>query len=315
MCGMNKEFFLGAIFGTSFLGFCLLYLRMGKVRLLSRLLNRTREGMESSARQRLLADRIRLGEFERRHSLWMYLEKQLHYSGLHIRFPNLTVEKGIAVVLFCEVLVFLGGSFLFGKTFGFLACGVIFLCLWILVIYRKAVMMRKVNENLLKFLDFCGNYSISVGEVTGVLEQVSLYVEDPLKTVLNECYVEAKITGDTGMALLAMAEKVEHPMFKEIVGNMEISIRYCADFKALVASSRRSVREYLRMREERRGILREASINMGLLLLMSVCVMLAVDCLLDGSIWRLLLFSVPGHIALGIIAGIVVLFFNKVYKL
>ena len=105
MCGMNKEFFLGAIFGTSFLGFCLLYLRMGKVRLLSRLLNRTREGMEASARQRLLADRIRLGEFERRHSLWMYLEKQLHYSGLHIRFPNLTVEKGIAVVLFCEVLV------------------------------------------------------------------------------------------------------------------------------------------------------------------------------------------------------------------
>ena len=69
------------------------------------------------------------------------------------------------------------------------------------------------------------------------------------------------------------------------------------------------------MREERKGMLREASINMGLLLVMSIFVMFAVDGLVDGSIWHVLLYSVPGHIALGIVGGIFVLFLSKICRM
>ena len=136
----------------------------------------------------------------------------------------------------------------------------------------KAGEMRSVNENLLEFLNFLGNYSITAGEVTSIFGQVSKYVEEPMKSALEQCSYEAQTTGDAGLALLAMAEKIEHPKFKEVVHNMEVSIRYCADFKILVDTSRRSVREYLRMGEDRKGMLREAVINMLMLLLANTIV-------------------------------------------
>ena len=133
------------------------------------------------------------------------------------------------------------------------------------------------NENLLKCLNFLGNYSLTAGEITMILGQVSRYVEEPLKGALEECAYEAQTTGDSSLALLSMAERIEHPKIKELARNLEISIRYMADLTTLVDSSRRSAREYLRMEEERKGMLREAGINMALLLGMSVFALLTVD--------------------------------------
>ena len=130
---------------------------------------------------------------------------------------------------------------------------------------------------------------------------------------MEECAYEAQMTGDHSTALLTMAEKVEHPKFKELARNLEISIRYMADLKMLVDSSRRSVREYLRTEEERKGMLREAAINMGLLVAMSAFALLTVDRLIDVSVWEILMHTLPGHLAFGICALILWLFLRKVY--
>ena len=127
----------------------------------------------------------------------------------------------------------------------------------------RAEELRVTNENLLKCLNFLGNYSLTAGEITMVLGQVSRYVEEPLKGALEECAYEAQTTGDSSLALLSMAERIEHPKIKELARNLEISIRYMADLTTLVDSSRRSAREYLRMEEERKGMLREARYQYG----------------------------------------------------
>ncbi len=175
--------------------------------------------------------------------------------------------------------------------------------------------MRSVNNNLLKFLDFLGNYSITAGELTGIFPQISKYVDEPLRTVLDQCSYEAQTTGDVSLALMSMAEKIEHPKFKELVRNMEISVRYCADFTMLVNSSRRNIREYLRMCGERRSLMREAFINMALLLAMSAVTLTVVDGLIETSVWRLLWVTWPGRTALGLTAFILLLFAGKVYRL
>lgn len=179
--------------------------------------------------------------------------------------------------------------------------------------YLTFLEFRSVNEDLLKCLNFLGNYSLTAGEITSVLGQVSKYMEEPLRSAMEECAYEAQITGDHSTALLTMAEKVEHPKFKELARNLEISIRYMADLTTLVDSSRRSVREYLRTEEERKGMLREAAINMGLLAAMSIFALLTVDRLIDESVWKILLQTLPGHLAAGGYVGIFFLFLRKVY--
>lgn len=304
------------IFVGLFLGFLLLFYRMYRLKVVESVLKRTKLGMEEAARQRLLTSRSNLQKLQKENSLLFRMERELNYSGWKRILKGLTVENWLLFNIVCSVILFLTGLFVIENWIG----GVIFVFIlfgaeWLLLLYGKAQMLRATNQNLLKFLDFLGNYSLTSGEVTGVFNQVSRYVEEPLKSALDECYYEAQTTGDVGMALLSMTEKVEHPKFKEIVRNIEISIRYCADFTILVNSSRKSVREYLRMGEERKSMVREAIINMLLLLLMSIIVFLAVNKLIETSIWQLLLFTIPGRMALVVIGLIFVLFARQIYKI
>lgn len=304
------------IFICLFIGFLLLFRRVRWLETFSRLMKQTMETMDEAARKRLLHSRRTLLDMQREHTLWFFVEQELQYSGMKRRFPGLTSENWIVGNLVIGTVIFI--IFIpilpkFWMAFG----GPIFLWgaeLLTLSVYKMRA-MRSVDHNLLKFLDFLGNYSITAGEITGIFHQVSKYVEEPLKSALDECCSEAQITGDTGLALLSMAEKIEHPKFKELVRNMEISIRYCADFTTLVNSSKRSVREYLRTGEERKSMLREAGINLMLLIGLSGVILLTVDGLIDVSVWHVLFFTLPGKIALTVLGLILFLFLGQICRL
>lgn len=302
------------IFCLIFMGFLLLFGRIRWLETVKILLSKTREGMDQSARLRALEKRHRLQELQRKNTLIYRVEEFLCYCGIRRRFPGYTAEKWIAGNLLGMMLVFcllqgITGRFTVAVLGTGLLCGAEYLILSTL----RAGELRSVNDNLLKCLNFLGNYSLTAGEITMVLGQVSKYVEEPLKGALEECAYEAQTTGDSSLALLSLAERIEHPKVKQLARNLEVSIRYMADLTMLVDSSRRSAREYLRMEEERKGMLREAGINMGLLMAMSLFALLTVDRLVDISVRDVLYSTLPGHIAIGIYVGIIFLFLRKLY--
>lgn len=305
-----------AIFGCLFGGFLLLFQRMRWLKAFRQLLKQTRDSMEEAARQRMLQSRKTLLTLQKEKSLWISVERQLQYSGLQRRFPFLTAELWVVGNLAGVAFLFAGLQFLLpdwrqALLIVFLAQGVE----GILLVVLKAEALRSVERNLLKFLDFLGNYSITAGEITGIFKQVSRYMEEPLKSALDECCFEAQTTGDVSMALLSMAEKIEHPQWKELVRNIEISMRYSADFSVLVHTSRRSVREYLKAGSERKNMLREALVNMMLLLAMSVFILLIVDGLVEQSVWKIVFFTLPGRICFGLLVFIFLLFARQIYKM
>lgn len=303
---MKLVIFIGLL-----VGFYCLYLSMSESRLPQKVLLQTRESLEFAARQRNLQARSRLRFPVEKPTVWKRLEQSLDYSGLALYHPFITVET------WClgSVLLMLAGfsviCMLTKSIMGGLAAMVVIVLLQLLLCEALARRnLRVLDGELLKFLDFLGNYSITAGEVTGIFKQVARYVEDPLQTVLERCYLEAQTTGDVEMALLSMAERIEHPKFKELIRNMEIGIRYSADFSVLVQSSRRSIREYQQMKEERRSLQREAILNMLLLLGMSAFVLLTVDQLITTSIWEVVLHTIPGKIGM-LAVGIILLLFMK----
>ena len=259
-----------------FTGFFLLFREMGTLKRIADALGKTRSGMNAASRQRSLADRQNLLNMQEKYSRWYSMEQQLQYCGVKDRFPGITAEWWLlghlaaASILFMTVSVF-GGVWTAAVT--------LLVCAGAERLFLRRLRknnFRRTEENLTKLLNFLDNYSVASGEITGIFEQISRYMEEPVKSALDVCCYEAATTGDVGMALLAMAERIEHPKFKELARNMEVSVRYCADFSVLVNSSRRSLREYLRVAQERRGMLREAAINLTLLAGMSVVVLLVV---------------------------------------
>lgn len=297
------------------LGFFLAFFRMGKLKLLQEVLRKTKSSMDEAARKRLLASRSKLSRLEREDGFWFMLEKQLCYSGLQRRFPFLGAENFVLLTVMFAVACFLAGMLVGDILGGLVGVGVLLLAEWAVITVGKTMEMHSVNENLMKLLDFLGNYSVTSGDVIAIFGQISKFLEEPLQSALEQCCVEAQTTGDVGMALLSLADKVEHPQFRELVRNIEVSSRYSADFTVLVQFSRRSVREYLRSCRERGSLLREAGINMALLLGLSVFSLITVNGLLEASVWEILFTTIAGRIALGIVAGIVLLFAMKAYRL
>ena len=302
------------IFCLIFTGFLLLFGRIRWLETAKKLLNKTKEGMDQSARLRALEKHRRLQELQHKNTFIYRIEEFLCYCGLRRRFSQYTAEKWIVGNLLGMLLIFcllqgITGRFVIGVLGTGVCCGAEYLILSTM----RAGELKSVNDNLLKCLNFLGNYSLTAGEITMVLGQVSKYVEEPLKGALEECAYEAQTTGDSSLALLSLAERIEHPKVKQLARNLEISIRYMADLTTLVDSSRRSAREYLRMEEERKGMLREAGINMALLMAMSLFALLTVDRLIEVSVWKTLYGTLPGHIAIGIYAGILFLFLRKLY--
>lgn len=303
------------LFSTLWAAFLLLFYRFGKLRILQKLYQKTRTGMEEAARQRLLSTRDNLQQLQESEGLWFWLERQLRYSGLKRKLPMLGAEGFFLIVIVSGAVFFLIFCVAAGFWGGLLALGGLWMAVFLLLTFGKAMEMRAVNDNLMKLLDFLGNYSVTAGDVIGIFGQISKYMEEPIRSVLEECSVEAQTTGDVGMAFLSMADKIEHPQFKELIRNIEVSSRYSADFTALVAFSRRSMREYLKSGRERKGLLREAGINLLLLLGMSLFALITVNGLLEVSIWMILFTTWPGKIALGVVAVILLLFGVQIYKL
>lgn len=295
-------------------GFYLLFYQGRILAWIRDILKKTQTDMDLAARQRGLENRKQLMELQENHSLWFRLERLLYYSGIRQRFPAVSVEIWVVGELTVTGMIFLVCLAFGGMKAALFITGTVLAAEAVTLRYLRARNLRRVNDNLIKLLDFLGNYSITAAEVTGTLDQVSRYMEEPIRTTLEECYMEAQVTGDTGTALLSMADKVEHPKFQELARNMEISVRYCADFTALVSSSRRSMREHLRIAQERKEMLREAVVSMALLLAMSMVVLLTVGHLISLSFRDLVWGTVPGRIGLGALGVIFLLFWVQLQR-
>lgn len=294
--------------------FFMLFYEIRIKRYFRELILRTRADLDASWRQRALDGRKRLLELNQEHTPLVSVERLLQYSGLNIYLPGLTAEWWIAGNAVVLSIIFLAVIMISGLLPAIVLAALMAGAEALLIRFMRLRNLRRVGANLLKFLDFLGNYSVTATEATGVFNQVSRYMDEPLRSALDACFYEAQTTGDAGLALLSMAEKIEHPKFKELARNMEISIRYCADFSAMVSSSRRSIREYLRVSEERRGMLREAAVNMILLLGMSAIVLSVVGFLTEISLWELMTGTLPGRVGLVILLAVFAAFAGQLHK-
>lgn len=301
------------VFGELMLAFGLLFMWMRKTSIIHNLMRKAYASLEEAANKRTEDNRKGMAMLQRKKGRLYRLEQRLLYSGLARKIPFLSPEVYVVGNLFLIAVVYVLAGVLSGIWW--LGIPAVAVAELILHVGMNILIMRNYNatdEGLLKFLDFLGNYSLTSGEVTGVLQQVSGYLEEPLRTVLEECYYEAQMSGDTSIALLSMAEKIQHPKFKELVRNLEITMRYSADFTVLVSQSRRSVREYMRLRQERKALASEAWVNILILGGMTVVILKAVEALIGIPIEEILLHSWVGRVCMGGIGFILFLFYNQI---
>ncbi len=173
---------------------------------------------------------------------------------------------------------------------------------------------RQVENNLLKFLDMLENFNATNGDIISILFSISRYLENPLRTVLEECYYEAHTGGDKTVALYSMMDKIEHPKFKEVICDIEICMKYSGNYSETLKQNRRNIFMERRSKRERRAMTYSLIINMILVTVAIVSIFSITEGLLEyHSCWHQLFYTPVGHVCITVMAVIYVYFFYKMY--
>lgn len=235
-------------------------------------------------------------------------EKRYVYSRLGAK-TGLSFEIWFVLKIITAVLLY--GSLIFFTQHGY--AGLLGAVLYIVILgmvenllaYRN---YKIVENNLLQFTNLLSNFSIASGEITGIFHRVAPYLPNPLSSVLEECYYDAQTCGDTSAAMYAMLEKIEHPLFKELILNLEVCVNYTANFSIILSNSRKIIRDTRRESRERRALARENLMEMVIVTIGLFVAIWLVEMLLEASLMEILFHTPIGHIAL-IIIGILYAFF------
>lgn len=294
-----------------YLGFACLFTYFCLGNRLEQFYRKTKNTLKKSNRETILMMRRALLQSQDKNPFWFQVEKCVYYTGLKRRFPFLSgmhlVLGGIVATALLLLLLMP-----FGFVAALLGCSVFGVATFGVLFFLRKREWKQTGQSLMSFLDFLGNYSVTAGEITWIFEQIAPYMKAPVKAALEDCVVEAKMTGDVNMALIAMADRVEHTQFREIIRNLEIGIRYLADFKSLVNTCKRSLRDYEKALREQKSMAMEGMVNFSLLLGMCLLSFFVVNGLIERSVWEILFFTWIGRGTLVFIAGIILAFFLQV---
>ena len=276
--------------------------------LLSRRLDE--KGRENALRKRE-AIRMRAD----RDGLWSRIDKALVYSGIVRALPGLTTERLIALMSTACALIFISAGIAKGVFVGAISTAVFLFSVYAIIKLLEIRNLRKTGEDLPRLLDLLGSYAASGSVYSNIFGQISIYMNEPLRTVFDECGAEGRMSGDISLALLTMADKIEHPQFKQLIRNMEITSRYSEDIAGLVSDTRRSLRDYLKESSDRKAMLRESAINMVLLMVMSYVVIAISASLAETHVSTIVLGSIPGRVTLGVLGTVLMMFFAQAASL
>jgi len=271
--------------------------------------------LDDKGRENALKKREAIRMRADRDGVWARIDKALVYSGIVRFLPGLTTEKFIALLSAACAFIFIS----IGIAKGVIA-GCIFTTVFLFFVYAFIKLLeirnlRKTGEDLPRLLDLLGSYAASGAVYSNIFGQISIYMNEPLRTVFEECGAEGRLSGDISLALLTMADKIEHPQFKQLIRNMEITSRHSEDIAGLVSDTRRSLRDYLKESSDRKAMLRESAINMVLLLVMSYVVIAISASLAETQVSEVVLGSIPGRITLGVLGAVLMMFFTQAASL
>lgn len=179
------------------------------------------------------------GEMEKRH-LTARVDNLLSYSGMYTRFPNLTAEKLIAVVIAEGVCILLcSGIFLQSLAVAVLITGGIIYVQWQGLEYLRVRRNRKICEELLHCIDLMEIHAYTTESLVEILTKTALQINGPLRSELERTVDDARYSGQTSAALRRLCNRVEQKYMKDLILNLEICSQAKANYKEVLIAAKR----------------------------------------------------------------------------
>ena len=215
-------------------------------------LKKIRDKIDDMDRQRILDTEVRKKNFLEKHL--DRLDEQLVQAGIKRFLPKAGVEMYFLVnVLEFTSIFCLAGDGIFVPL---LTAGIAVYANKLALDMLRYRNKRITEKHLLEFLNLISDYSISENEITMILYKCGQVMPNPLKSVLIQCHLSARSTGNTKQALYELRRSIDHFLFREIMLLLELCSRSDNDYQKVIQECREMVNRYLKEEKEKTAVVR-----------------------------------------------------------
>lgn len=269
------------------------------------------EKTEADVEERLRLEQMQKAERGNvdKENILLKLDKTINYSNIKKYIPFLNSNIYIfTMVLFASIGLIIGSE-LVDFILGLALAGIIVLLYIIILLLMANRSYKKVEENVVTFMNLVENYAKTNNDLISIMGKIYYYLDDPLKTHVQECYLLGLRTGDSDMALEKLQNSVQHKKFQEIIRNLIICSHYEANYEEVIEDSRAMLMEYLAGKRERAAMARNARIELVMLVGICALVVYMMGDFLGDNIINILMETFLGKLILAylmIVLGIVI---------
>lgn len=271
--------------------------------------NRIRQWLKASEEKRTTAEE-QLRNIEgnqEKNSVFYTLDLTLNQSGIKKYIPFLSTEYLVLFSAVSATVVFFIAGIITEWSYGILAGFIMFFIPYLLVRVLAEINHKRIEEQVVFFLNMVDNYNQSEDNLITIFGKVYKYLEEPLRSAIEDCYVEASYTGDMSAAFRKLETRIVHERFSEILQNLELCSLHEANYHVIITESREIMIKHKKSRDAIKNIVNKAKMGMLAMTVMLIMLVFMVSNIIGVNLITAMTGSVIG-MAILIYLGFVIIY-------
>lgn len=272
-------------------------------------INRLRRWLKASEEKRTTAEeQLRnLEGNQEKNSVFYTLDLTLNQSGIKKFIPFLSTEYLILFSSLAATASFFLAGIITEWSYGILAAVTVFFIPYLLVRVLAEINHKRIEEQIIHFLNMVDNYNQSEDNLITIFGKVYKYLEEPLRSAIEDCYVEASYTGDMSAAFRKLETRIVHERFSEILQNLELCSLHEANYHVIITESREIMIKHKKSRDAIKNIVNKAKMGMLAMTVMLIMLVFMVSNIIGVNLITAMTGSVIG-MAILIYLGFVIIY-------
>lgn len=166
-----------------------------------------------------------------------------------------------------------------------------------LIAYQRLI---KLEDQLIEFANACASTSVVYSNLIDIFGAIYDQFENPLRLALEECYIEAKQTNDSTLAIEHLKKTFDSVHFSFVLDNLTISSKISEDYQEAAKNICDILIIFYSSREKKKAILKKARIDICTISFLAVLALFIISFFFEGMQDVIFRTSIGNSFLLGI---------------
>lgn len=212
------------------------------------------------------------------------LFKKIELSGLRIKFPGFSESMFLALSVVLGLIIFCVTNLFFTPMSSIVVLIAFFIIEWALlgiIVYQRKI---NVETQLLQFVNSVASASRQYADIIDIIGSVYDQFSGAFREALEQCYVTAKTTNNTGLAFDKLKSQFDTQQLAFVIDNFKMCSTSTGDYYTVATDLSKTIEIYSNSREKVNKTLKNAKINISAMFVIAIAIAYMLGIFFEGGL-------------------------------